>query len=114
MAVNTSTIVMAVVTLLASSGVLFEIGRRMGQASSQHDTIDSDVSQLEKMVESKFNKLDTRLNQTEQARKVENRIIISWMSDLTDVMRQEGYNVERPDAISEDIDVNITASENDE
>jgi len=105
---------MAVVTLLASSGVLFEIGRRMGQTSSEHNTIDSDVSQLEKMVESKFNKLDTRLNQTEQARKVENRIIISWMSDLTDVMRQEGYNVERPDAISEDIDVNITASENDE
>jgi hypothetical protein len=114
MAVDTSTIVMAVVTLLASSGILFEIGRRLGQASSQHDTIDSDVSQLEAVVESKFNKLDTRLNQTEKARKVENQIIISWMSDLTDVMRQEGYNVERPDAISEDIDVDVTVSDADE
>lgn len=108
MAVETTTIIMATVTLLASSGVLFEIGRRMGNARAEHQSTNSDVSQLEQMVETKFNKLDQRLNETETARKVENRIIISWMSDLTDVMRQEGYSVERPDAISEDIDVSVS------
>jgi hypothetical protein len=103
--VSTTGLLIAVISILTGSGLLFEIGRRIGESSATQSTTQSDVSQLEESMNEKFSELDNRLNQTEAARKAENKIIISWMSDLTDVLRDEGYTVERPDEINEDIDI---------
>jgi hypothetical protein len=103
--VSSTELLIAVISIVTGSGLLFEIGRRIGESSATQSTTETDVSKLGERMNEKFSELDARLNKTETARKAENKIIIRWMSELTDVLREEGYNVERPDEINEDIDI---------
>lgn len=96
---------MASVTVLAIVGVVFEIGRRLGRSKEQRNTTETDLKELEQHIDEEFEELERKLDRESAVREKEHGVVIDWIGDLTDALKEEGYDVQRPDEVSEDINV---------
>lgn len=63
-------------------------------AKKKLESIESDIENVHQKVES-------RKEMTEK----EHRVVVGWLSRMTDALRKNGMQVERPDEVSEEINI---------
>lgn len=104
MPVTVGQMVIAVATVLAILGVVFEVGRRLGQSKEQRDKTETSVDELETKLDAKFDNLERKIDHESSVREREHEVLLDWLGSLTDVLKEEGYDVKRPPEVTEGID----------
>ncbi len=97
---------MASVTVLAIVGVVFEVGRRLGQSKEQRNQTETSLDEMETRMEERFNSLERKIDHESAIREREHAVVIEWLGSLTDTLKDEGYDVERPPEVTEGLDIN--------
>lgn len=122
-----ATLVIPLLIGILGGGVVFEIGRRIGSAGVERRTTQADVQELDQKIDTKFESLDTKIDDkfeeldekidgkfthvNDELTNLENktdrahRIVVDWLTNLTETMRGDGYNVEPPNEVRRDIDL---------
>lgn len=99
----TAQLVLSVFSILFGAGVLFEIGRRFGRANVERNFNETTVTKLEQRLNKKFSELESRLDENTRHRIRANRQMVAWLGEITDALQDEGYDVERPETVREEI-----------
>lgn len=101
------TYIIAVVTLLAGAGGIFEVGRRVGRTGAESDETETDVKELDGKIEARFSELQQQLEMLQHRRMERERVIIEWLSEIHQSLDEKGADVSKPSEVTEDVDIDI-------
>lgn len=91
--------------LIASIGFVFEVGRRIGRRQREHTNVTADVDELSEQVAEQHASLQERLDSEAHLRERERKVVLDWLEGLTDSLIEEGYDVDRPEAVQQNINL---------
>lgn len=107
MPIGMETVVMAAVTVVASAGAFFEVGRRFGRSSAEQDETETDVEELDSKIDQKFGQLQQQLAKSQYARREREQVMMDWLSEIHSALSDKGADIEKPDAVTKGVDIDV-------
>lgn len=98
-------LLLVAVTFLGGLGVVFEMGRRIGRTSKQQTSMSDELDELDEKLGEQFGELERRLDREAAMREREREVLLGWLEELTKALLSEGYDVERPESVQENINL---------